>query len=382
MAEAGMAEPRRTSLIDLMVLIAGIAVGCAYEPDYLTRTLSLTLFPVANRPIQILALGIAAAILVRRVRHGGMPRDAEWPALVLAAGFASAMIVNHFHHVSVCGAKVPCWSPTLSQGVLFLALFRGRLPAWIRMIWIVALSALLMAGPLHVYFDKAAQMLVRLTYTGSLHTGAYQHYLVRWLRWLDGSRWPELLLYAVPATAACRAAIRNGRAAWAWTEWAGLGLVLAWSAAWCLDYASVDFTSAAERLSTVGVRGAVLAGIAAVSWLIVQTVGPRLGALDRPGSNRFAPRQPGRISSWGENFPRSRAHADRPGRGAPASTFLLLSEALVRAGRLRFPEPVASLAPVMHFSTPRSRAGVQRMRANAEANRGWPAALELIVRSA
>ena len=79
MGGSGMSEPRRTSLIDLMVVVAGVAVGCAYEPDYGTKTLSLTLFPLASRPIQILALGTAGAIVVRRLRYGGMPREAEWP---------------------------------------------------------------------------------------------------------------------------------------------------------------------------------------------------------------------------------------------------------------------------------------------------------------
>ena len=159
-------------------------------------------------------------------------------------------------------------------GGLVPALFREKLPAWARMLWIVALSGLLVAGPLQVYFDRGSQILVRIAYSGQYDTGAYQQFFVRWLQWLDGSRWPELLLYGVPAIAACLTLARKGRPDWAWTEWAGLGLVLAWSSAWWLDHASVDFTSAAERISTVIVRGVIVAGMTGLSWLIVRLLGP------------------------------------------------------------------------------------------------------------
>src|SRR5262245_44584843 len=98
-------EPTKTSLVDLMVIIAGIAVGYALEPiswgwrqagemNDVVRWQFTSLYQTARLPILVIAFATAAAILVRRVRYGGMPRPGDWPALVLAASLLSGVVLH------------------------------------------------------------------------------------------------------------------------------------------------------------------------------------------------------------------------------------------------------------------------------------------------
>src|SRR5271166_1248315 len=98
-------EPTNTSLVDLMVVMAGIALGCALEPispgwrlvvemNDVARWQVTSLYQTARLPILVIAFATAAAILVRRFSYGGMPRPGEWPALVLAASLLSGVMLH------------------------------------------------------------------------------------------------------------------------------------------------------------------------------------------------------------------------------------------------------------------------------------------------
>jgi hypothetical protein len=298
-------EPTNISLVDLMVIIAGIALGCAMEPispgwrlvgemNDVVRWQFTSLHETARHPILVIAFSTAAAILVRRFRYGGMPRTGEWPALVLGASLLSGAVLRWAYEVAMprgtlMGVGAPpdesrLWRPDTwlwgvswsIAGLIFLALLvmlRRALPPWAKTIGITALVWMLLCGPIHVYFKQCHGAFPRLLTPAPHSPAEIWWYQIRFSLWVDGSRWPELLLVGVPTVGALLDLRRHGRPPWTWTQWAGLGLVMALAASWWLDRANPFDAGNPDRTANVAFRGAMLVAVGIASWVVVRIFG-------------------------------------------------------------------------------------------------------------
>jgi hypothetical protein len=276
------------SLADLMVAVAGCAVGYSLQPfspgwvevgdAYGAGSFHYySIFWTARRPLLILAFAVAAAILVRQARYGRMPRPAEWSVLVLAASLVSTAVLDRAYALRPPGPPrshvwrpddwpwAAAWSlPALVVSILLMTL-RRRIPSWAQSLGLVSLAIMWLSGPAHVYFKRATG--APPVASGSTATWGFQ---LRWSGWADRGRWPELLLFAIPVAAALRDRRRPGRWTWAWTEWAGLGLSLVLAGCWWLDRISLIDRTNPARWANVAVRGLWLIGLGFVSWLVVR----------------------------------------------------------------------------------------------------------------
>ncbi len=229
-------EPRWMSLTDLMVLVAGCAVGYSLQPfaagwvegDVYGQCFSGydSLLWTFRTPLLILAFAVAAVIMVRQARYGRMPRPAEWPALVLAAFLVGTSVLD--------SAGALGWAGWPSQ--------------------------------------------------------------FRWIEWHDRGLWPELILFGVPIVGGLRHCLQSGRRRWTWTEWIGLvpGLVLA--ACWLFDGFAPNGPMDPARLVDLVVRGLWLAVIGLASWLIFHGCD---AVRDRSRSRLRSPRSSSDTSHFG-----------------------------------------------------------------------------------
>src|SRR5262245_25876310 len=313
-------EPTNPSLVDLMVVIAGIGLGCALEPLTLVgwrrmgevsdvaRWELTSLYQTARLPILVIGFATAAAILVRRFRYGGMPRPGEWPALVLAASLLSGAVLQWAYDVDrargpsmVVDATRPepwLWRPDRwpwgvswsIAGLIVLALLvtlRRALPPWAKTIGITALAWMLSCGPIHVYFKQCHGAFPRLLTPAPHSPAEIWWYQFRFSLWCDGSRWPELLLVGVPTVGALLDLRRKGRPRWTWTEWAGLGLVMTLAACWWLDRANPFAAGNPLRTANVAFRGAMLVAVGIASWVAVRIFGACVEAMGRSRNDRI-----------------------------------------------------------------------------------------------
>jgi hypothetical protein len=282
-------EPRRMSLADLLVGVAGCAVGFSVEPLFLGWRQGIDAYGIgsfeynslwwtARGPLLILALATALAILVRRARYGGMPRPTEWPALVMAADLASDAVLDRAYAALalVDPPRLPVWRPdrwpwagawsfAALAGLVLLLRFERRLPSWARTLGLVVLAVMLLCGPVHVYFKQATGAPPQPV--GSPATWAFQ---LQWAAWGDGGRWPNLLLFGLAIATSLRDWKRRGRRGRIWTEWASVGMGLALVVCWWLDRISLVDPTNPARLASVVVRGVWLLGIGLVSWLVIR----------------------------------------------------------------------------------------------------------------
>ena len=260
-------EPRGMSLIDLMVAVAGCAVGYFLQPFSLGWVPSVdaygtgffgydSLFWTACRPLLILGFATAAAILVRQARYRRMPRPAEWTALVIAAALVSTGVLDHAY--GRCPSASPAWEPDKWRwaaawslfglaGLILLITLRRRIFPWVWTLGLTTLAVAWLSGPAHVYFKQVPGALPQ-----TLSSTATWIFQLRWSGWVDRGRWPELILFGVAIAAGLRDRTRPGRRVWAWTEWIGLGLGLVLAVCWWLDRISLSDPTNPARLRQPG----------------------------------------------------------------------------------------------------------------------------------
>jgi hypothetical protein len=318
--DAAAPEPTKNSLVDLMVVIAGIALGCALEPispgwrlvvemNDVARWQFTSLHETARHPILVIAFSTAAAIVVRRFRYGGMPRPGECPALVLAASLLSGVVLRWAYEVAMPRgtlmgvgappAEPPTWRPDRwlwgvswsVAGLIILAslvTLRRVLPPWAKTIAITALAGMLLCGPIHVYVKQCHGDFPRLLTPAPHSPAEIWSYQIRYSLWLDGSRWPDLLLFGVPTVGALLNLRRKRRPRWTWTEWAGLALVMAVAACWWLDRANPGDAGNPARMANVAVRGAMLVSLGIASWVAIRIFGASMEAMGRSRNEPIA----------------------------------------------------------------------------------------------
>lgn len=281
-------ETRWMSLADLMVAVAGCAVGYSLQPfspgwvvvhdAYGVGSFHYdSIFWTARRPLLILAFAVAAATLVRQARYGRMPRPAEWSVLVLAASLVSTSVLDRAYALRPPGPPgshvwapdawhwAAAWSLHALAVLMLLVALRRHIPSWAQSLGLVSLAIMWLSGPAHLYFKRATGLPP--VPSGSTATWGFQ---LRWSGWAEQGRWPELLLFAIVVAAALTDRRRPGRRAWAWTEWAGLGLSLVLAAFWWLDRISLIDRTNPARWASVVVRGLWLIGLGLVGWLVVR----------------------------------------------------------------------------------------------------------------
>ena len=193
----------------------------------------------ASALVASLAFATAMAIVARRFRYGGMPRPAEWLAILIAAAMLGLALPNVDEAVN--------WSRGLSSG------FSGSLDrnyslfrwAWAGVATVVALVGLararrgptmarrpgsrrsvltgvataLLWGPIPVCSLELPWMIWGPALAAGEVPGAMFNF---WLEVRKGiARLPLGLLFGVPIVATVRDRLRSDRPAWRWTEWVG-----------------------------------------------------------------------------------------------------------------------------------------------------------------
>jgi drug/metabolite transporter superfamily protein YnfA len=303
-------QPRRIALLDLMVVVAGVAAGFALWPieprwaeigEYNLRQGGScpSIYLTAVGPILILGLATAAAIVAGRFRHGGWPRPAEWLALALAARlFATAILRQGREDPLYRGAwglsgpttlmvwrpgawsNAVGWSLACLASLVLLAVVRRKILGRAGAAWATATATMFLLGPVRMHDHLPIQLP-----SGALeaYPGPITEEWWFWLRWCSGidlSGWPELLLFALPTTSALLGLRREGVRGRAWTEWAGLALAVSLATCWWLDRLSLSRWDDPSRSASLVVRGLLLVGAGAASWLILRLVGVSRRASD------------------------------------------------------------------------------------------------------
>jgi hypothetical protein len=318
-------EPAGVMLADVLVLVAGVAIGLDVEPVRLetSRVVQVCAFtlPVFTytsaywtlaRFTLPVALGLGAVAVLRRARYGGMPRAGEWLALVTLLLLLDAAVPGTMHvhgpvntrpmtyHVLPSGASIPTrhvrpavlsdFDPNvplapalvgiaglalaaLVAAWVVLRLTRQGLPRGIALLALMALGWVWLRVPVRLNATEVVRFRyswVDFTPTGSLdgRSGA----AIDW--WLEArtalGRWPIGLFAAVPAVAAAGDLARGPRGT-RWTEWAGAALALVLAGAWACDELVL------RPSPSFAIRGVVFAGWVAALGLAAWPVAGRLG---------------------------------------------------------------------------------------------------------
>jgi len=299
-------EPRGPRLADLLLIVAGFAIGLtspnlgfelvSVQPPYDNRNglghLS-ALWTVADGAFTV-GLAAALAILVRRIRFGGMPRPAEWFLIVLAMCAVGRLLRlspswPESESVSLVFRPEGLQEATIRDDAAWWSIMAfilglaispmGRRP-WVRTIVIATMALALLCGPLRILRDEYAIPPTEPrgpTPYASL-AGSLMHVeppatwpgSLLWHGRIAAALIPEGLFFGIPAVAAFSPRARKRT----WTEWIGLGSVVLLAACWVLDGVAV----AADRPNTnrfpdIAVRGLWLAIVVGLSVPIANWLG-------------------------------------------------------------------------------------------------------------
>jgi hypothetical protein len=297
------AEPRWVTLADLMVAVAGWAVGYAVLPFTWNRMgamdvygttpfMYVSVFQTARRPLLVAGFTTAVVAIVRQARFRRTSRPAEWPALVLAASLASTVLLGRAYDLEgpgPFGSWPRCvdewpWAAAwllLALVGLVLPATRWQMPPWARTVVLTAVVAMWFCGPAHVYREQAAESIPRAV--GPTNTWPFQ---LRWSLWMDRGRWPELIVFGVAIAAGLRDRVRAGGRVRTWTEYAGLTLGLAFAGCWWLDRLAAGDPANPACAANMLLRGGWVGAIGLAGWLIVRgrdAVRDRRAARPDPG---------------------------------------------------------------------------------------------------
>jgi hypothetical protein len=313
------------TLNDLMIVVAGLAVGFVAQPiriestrvvqtcEFFARVVTYeSIYWTLVRFAFPAALGLGLVVLARRLRFGGRPSPAEWLALVMllllldpvvpSDRHVSGPVVTREHtYIDVEGVPVPTkyvrsavlvgtdperpLGPVVLLtvalggvllGATWLAVRRG-MPDGVLTLLLLGLAWAWLRVPPRLNPEE----VVRFRYawlaipTSSPPPGwsaaAFEWYVEARLavgRWFLGA-W-----LAAIAMAAARSVFRGGVGAWCWTEWAASVLALLLAAAWAWDELVL------RPWPGLAVRGTVFAasiagvGLTAVRWTRATAASP------------------------------------------------------------------------------------------------------------
>ncbi len=184
-----------------------------------------------------LAFATAMAIVARRFRHGGMPRPAEWLALLVAAAMLGLALPNVDEAVNWSATEFGLhgslrenyglfrwgWAGVATAvalvGLAALAVGRRWLPTGVVTLGLAGVATTLLWGPIPVCWRELPWMIWGPALAAGEVPGAMFWF---WLEVRKGiGRLPLGLLFGVPIVATVGDRLRSNRPAWRWTEWAG-----------------------------------------------------------------------------------------------------------------------------------------------------------------
>jgi hypothetical protein len=246
-----------TFVLALAVVVSDLPLLQAQSAPFWSRGEILLYLQWMIRPILLklcFATGVAAC--VRHVFRKTSFRPAEWLALAIAAsgpdsavfrlnqGYEMALYCLSGFWFEIGGITIqPCSHEAVScilflAGLLALAAFGLRMPAWGKALLVAALVLVLLWGVL----PALARLLGQLA-------GSTSQLSPSWLPWLVQGTLDEVLavsrelLVAIPAVATVLSWRRKDRPVRAWTEWVAFGAALLTAAIWLIGSVLTHYNS-------------------------------------------------------------------------------------------------------------------------------------------
>jgi hypothetical protein len=277
------------TLVDLMCLVAGVAVGSwvmmdirpgwRFFPPFWLRTNF-----VGFRSAQVVAIAAAFVAFGRVASQRRMPRPAEWLAIAVAAwAVADRPELNvtawrdpnaEMHPEGALSYDAWLWMlaglafVTIATCLAVVRLGRRILPTWSKTLLLAGAAMVAVAAPFEVFDVNCDDLLARLYGFGP---SIRNDLLFRVGRLLAGS--PTGLLVYVPAVAAALDRLAGRR--WAWHEWAGAaGSVAAGVLSLAVDQADWNPAPLGTTAAEWALELAWSVAIAAVGRLIVVRLAP------------------------------------------------------------------------------------------------------------
>lgn len=288
----GMARrPGTFSLIDLMALVAGVAVVLPFKDILKDSWISTT---GATQPWATLvrvggiasAVGIAlaAVVLARCIRAGQAFRPAEWLLIT------NAMRALHWE-LAIGGmtwaARVSGWGSGAGRFrawyaiglvgflIVVLLLSATRRPAYsrARLPLLFGLPLFALWGPA-IFFSSELEVLWKATWPSVPYESSAR------AAYLGLMQSPEHLLVCLPFVASIRDLARGDRPTWTWGERAGLGIAMVMATACTAQIViahAVNYPQLPARLATLGVWAGWWLAELALAWAATRLLGRRWG---------------------------------------------------------------------------------------------------------
>ncbi len=234
-------EPLKVTLTDIFAVVFGFACLFALPPTFNLGGLAIygvaiPLWLVALvwfvSLLQGMALGVAAAVVVRRITYGRMPRPAEWLALAIAMHFLSTSIptvdtlVEFLAHIRQTPADFEVWRWAIAGiGValsVIMLLVARQCTDWLRTILLCAMITLLMWGPCAVVSLQFSYLFPSLDWLGDGWTFWFSVNIVNRIGAV-----PLALLFGLPAVATILARRADRFRRLVWTEWVAMAIATA-----------------------------------------------------------------------------------------------------------------------------------------------------------
>jgi hypothetical protein len=281
-------RPRSISLIDLMALVAGVAVVLLFN-DILGNSW-IAAARVSEPWATFLRVGgftsaagvaLATVVLVQYLRSSGNFRPAEWLLIANAMRtvhwklvFAGGMdwAARSFGWVSQSG-RFRAWYTLGMIGFLIVvaSLSITRRPSYqrIRLPLLFCLPLFALWGPA-ILFSSELEVLWKVFRPSvpysSLTRAAY----------LGLQQAPEHLLLCLPFVASIRDLTKSDRPTWTWGEWAGLGIALVTTVGGLIMIIAahmLNFPQLPERLAHLSVSVGWWLAELALAWIAVRCLG-------------------------------------------------------------------------------------------------------------
>lgn len=227
-------EPRWLTVVDLLAVVAGLAIAASVCPLSVAVPIRLGLaigFAAIFWWTLALSAGVSAAVLVRQAIHRRPARPAEWLGLLMAINLfqlpnVDRLVNQSFSPAMVSGSFGLCrWViagyalMAVVAGVVALSFLGRSLPHWLRTVIAGGLLILFLWGPAHVFTLEVDSLLPPASRPGRGQTN--------WLA-VAASRHlgsvPAGLVYGVPAVALIVGSRRLGRRPLIWTEAIGAAI--------------------------------------------------------------------------------------------------------------------------------------------------------------
>lgn len=327
---SGRNEPTSFSLADLSMLVIGFALAFSLpQLHHLADRITIYDLPMPGWVVCLLAfreaamkggLILAPVIVARRAQYGGLPRSADWLAILVVLPLLHELIqrsdwIKRFARWYLVDLRSSLGYPAPplmherypSRGIMFGKVIRfgyegfpidftpgeeGRIWGWFATILLLVISTSLGLGwkRTPAWAKTALLPLMALTWLAGVTyllfpgLGRTSHAIAAWTGLPSGiifqialglGRLPENLLFGIPIVAALFELRTGGSRTWAWIGWVGatiafLSLPIDAATYWYADLINLSDPIAVTRL---GVQALQLIAVGLISWMVVKTPG-------------------------------------------------------------------------------------------------------------